>query len=422
MTGLAARNVFRNRRRSILNIIAIGLGVAIMIIALGWVQGYSTYIYSAIIHFQTGSAQILRKGYEEVAARFPLDLTLPEYHATRKRLLQMPGITGASGRIDFLARITAPAGSVRLLGQGIDAEAESDVTVLSHRIQRGSYLDNSPGLLLGPTIARKLRLQPGSTVIISATDRYGVENRIALRLRGVFSFGFGAMDDGIAYIDLSSAQDLLDLGDEVTRIVLAGPRTGEVKKAAANFVDNQGRTVAVGPSAARALQPAVAYGWEEFAKSTISGVRTDSGSFYFVAVILFLLIIVGILNSMSMSVRERHRELAALRAIGFRSRDAKRLILLESIVLAGVGTAAGFIVAAPVAAWLGIAGVDLSAYIPKDFPIPFGEIYHADYRVWHFMLSAALGSGASLAGSILPARRAARLPIAETIGPELSAA
>ena len=108
ITGLAARNVFRNRRRSILNTIAIGLGVAIMIIALGWVQGYSTYIYSAIIHFQTGSAQILRKGYEEVAARFPLDLTLPEYRATRKRLLQIPGITGASGRIDFLARIIAP--------------------------------------------------------------------------------------------------------------------------------------------------------------------------------------------------------------------------------------------------------------------------------------------------------------------------
>ena len=134
------------------------------------------------------------------------------------------------------------------------------------------------------------------------------------------------------------------------------------------------------------------------------------------AVILFGLIIVGILNSMSMSVHERHRELAALRAIGFRSRDVRGLILLEGIVLAALGTAAGFIVAAPMTAWLGIAGVDLSSYIPKDFPIPFGEIYHADYRVWQFLFSAAIGIGSSLAGSIIPARRAARLPIAETIG------
>ncbi len=315
MLSLAARNVFRNRRRSILNAIAIGLGVAIMIVALGWVQGYSTYIYSAIIRFQTGAAQLLRTGYEEVAARFPLDLTLPEYQATRKRLLEMPGVSGASGRIDFLAKVITPNGSMQLLGQGIDAQAESGVTILSKKIQRGSYLDGSPGLLLGPTIAKKLKLEPGASVIISATDRYGVENRIELPLRGIFSFGFGAMDDGIAFIDLASAQDLLDLGDEVTRIVLAGPRMDEVKKAASSFVlkDN---TLA-------------AYGWEEFAKATVSGVRADSDSFYFVAVILFGLIIVGILNSMSMSVHERHRELAALRAIGFRSRDVRGLILLE---------------------------------------------------------------------------------------------
>ncbi|HUW42304.1 MAG TPA: hypothetical protein VMV90_14955, partial [Rectinemataceae bacterium] len=63
-----------------------------------------------------------------------------------------------------------------------------------------------------------------------------------------------------------------------------------------------------------------------------------------------------------------------------------------------------------------LKGVDISAYMPRDFPIPFGEIYHADYRAWHALLSAALGIGASLAGSLIPARRAARLPIAQTLG------
>ena len=406
MLGLAARNVFRNRRRSVLNAIAVGIGVAIMIICLGWVQGYSTYIYSAIISFKTGSAQLLNNGYEAESERLPLDLTLPDYRSTRKRLLGMPPIAGAAGRIDFLARIIAPAGSVRLLGQGIDAEAESGVTVLSKKIKLGSCLDGAPGLLLGPTIAKKLRLKPGASVVVSATDRYGVENRIALPLKGIFSFGFGAMDDGIAYIDLASAQDLLDLGDEVSRIVLAGSKAGEAEKAATSFA-----------AADSAQSPRIAaYGWEEFAKAIVSGVRADSGSFYFIAVILFGLIIVGILNSMSMSVQERHRELATLRAIGFRARDARRLILLEGVVLACAGTALGFLVAAPVVAWLGIVGVDLSGYMPKDFPIPFGEIYRADYRLWHFLFSAAVGFGSCLAGSILPARRAARLPIAETLG------
>jgi ABC-type antimicrobial peptide transport system permease subunit len=86
------------------------------------------------------------------------------------------------------------------------------------------------------------------------------------------------------------------------------------------------------------------------------------------------------------------------------------------VALAVIGTAAGMLVAAPLAIWLGGFGVDIASSIPKDFPVPFGEVYHADYRFWHAALSAALGVGASLAGSALPSRHASRLSIARTIG------
>jgi ABC-type lipoprotein release transport system permease subunit len=408
MLGLASRNVFRHKRRAALNSVAIGLGVALMLVCLGWVQGYSTYFYGAVKRFQTGSAQLLRSGYQEEAERLPLDLTVPGYSRAREDLSGLPGVSGASGRIDFAARIIVPSGSVRLLGQGIDAEHERSVTTLSRMIKVGDYLDRSPGLLLGVELARKLGAAVGTTVLVSATDRYGVENRVALPLRGLFSFGYGAMDDSLAFIDLASAQSLLDLGDEATRIVLAGADERAVLAAA--------RAWAAKASADDPSAPVEAYGWKEFAQGTVSAVRTDSGGFYFMAVILFGMIIIGILNSMSMSVRERHRELAALRAIGFRSKDVGRLVLLESVALAAIGTAAGLLVASPIAAWLGIAGIDIAGMIPKDFPVPFGEIYHADYRPWQFALSAAVGLGACLAGSLIPARRAARLPIAETIG------
>jgi len=426
--GLAARNVFRNGRRTSLNAIAIGVGVAIMFICLGWVQGYRTYIYRAVISYQTGAAQLLRRGYEAQAPRLPLDLTIPGYQALRERILRLPGVLGASGRIDFAARIASPRGSVRMLGQGIDAPAEAGVTVLSRKIVRGSYLDGSPGILLGAGMARKLGVAPGSVIFVYATDRYGVVNSVALVLRGVFSFGYGAMDDSLAYVDLASAQELLGLGDEVTRIVLAGPRTQEVEDSARAFAASlaaPGAAAGTAPGAAagaapspegKPYPPVEAYGWRQFAQATVSGVRADTGSFYVIAVILFALIIAGILNSMSMSVHERHRELATLRALGLRQRGVRRLILYESTWLAALGVAGGFLVAAPIAAWLGLKGVDISAYMPRDFPIPFGEIYHADYRAWHALLSAALGIGASLAGSLIPARRAARLPIAQTLG------
>lgn len=406
--GLALRNVLRNRRRSVLNLVAVALGVALMFICLGWVQGYSTYIYRAVIDMQTGSAQILHAGYLDEEARFPLDLTVDHYQALRAELAGRPGVRGASGRIDTPLRIIAPAGSVRLLGQGIDAPNEARVTSIASKIVAGSYLDGKPGLLLGKTIADKLGLSLGEAVTISAVDRYGVENRIQLPLIGLVSFGYAAMDEGLAWIDLASAQTLLDLGDEVTRLVAAGPKQATVLAQAASLAATANRD-----DPAAGLR---AHDWKEFAKATVSGVQTDSESFYVIAVILFGLIVVGILNSMSMSVEERHRELAALRAIGFRRRETRRLVLFEGLVLALLGSLAGLLLAAPLAYWLGVVGVDIGAYIPKDFPVPFGEIYHADYRFWQLLLSLGVGLLASLAGALLPAARAARLPIAETLG------
>jgi putative ABC transport system permease protein len=396
-----------------LNIVAIGLGVALMFVCLGWVQGYSTYIYRAVITMQTGAAQILANGYLEESARCPLDLTVKGYSTLRRDLLTAREVSGVSGRIDFPLRIIAASGSVRLLGQGIDAKAESGVTTIAGKVVEGRYLDDRPGLLLGKTLAAKLGVGPGTSVIVSATDRYGVENRIALPIVGLLSFGYSAMDDYLAWMDLASAQNLLDLGDEVTRIVVAGPDAAKSLRAVQAFVSMVGGKEVDGSSVAGGLK---AYGWQEFAKATVSGVSTDSESFYIVAIILFGLIIVGILNSMSMSVEERHREIAALRAIGFRRRDARKMILLESVALAIIGVLAGLIIAAPIVYWLGVVGVDIAAMIPKDFPVPFGEIYHADYRFWHLLLSLGLGIAASVAGALTPASRAAKLPIAETIG------
>jgi putative ABC transport system permease protein len=409
MIGLAARNVFRNKRRSLLNIVAVALGVALMFVCLGWVQGYETYIFKALRSFQTGSAQVLAAGYQAAAARFPLDLTVGDYRGARAALLAQDGVSGASGRLDFPVRLIAADASVRLLGQGVDGKDEAGVTVLPDKIVRGAYLGDGPGLLLGAKLAGRLRVEPGAVITVAATDRYGVENRIALPLSGLFDFGFAAMDNQIAFIDLASAQYLLDLGDEVTRVVLAGAAADRVEAAARRFAADR--------AASRPDLPALlAYGWQEFAKATVSGVRTDTYSFYVVAAILFALIIVGILNSMSMAVHERRRELCALRAVGFRAKDVRRLILYESLVLAAIATAAGLALAAPLAVWLGYFGLDIASQIPEGFPIPFGEVYHADYRLWHALLSIALGIGASLAGSLLPARRAARLPIAEAIG------
>ena len=74
---IAVRNIRRNRRRTILNVIALAVGLGIALIAFGWINGYQVYIYGTLQDIETGHVQILNREYLDEAVRLPLDLNVP---------------------------------------------------------------------------------------------------------------------------------------------------------------------------------------------------------------------------------------------------------------------------------------------------------------------------------------------------------
>jgi len=151
----------------------------------------------------------------------------------------------------------------------------------------------------------------------------------------------------------------------------------------------------------------------------VSAVEADTAGFAMILGVLFLLVIIGILNSMSMAVHERRREIGTLRAIGMKRRQLTRLLLAEGVSIAAIGALAGAVVAGIASIYLGGIGFDLSVLAGTGLPIPFGDRFTADFRVWDYLLGAAVGIVTAVAGSTIPSRRASRLSIAEALGSHL---
>jgi putative ABC transport system permease protein len=151
----------------------------------------------------------------------------------------------------------------------------------------------------------------------------------------------------------------------------------------------------------------------------VSAVEADIASFSIIIAVLFLLIVIGILNSMSMAVHERTREIGTLRAIGMKRGQLTRLFLAEGVSVAAVGSLVGAALAGLVGIYFGIVGFDLSALAGTGLPIPFGERFTADFRVWDFLLGAAIGIVTATAGSLIPTRRASKIAIADALGSHL---
>jgi len=398
------RNIARNPRRSVLNATALSLGVAVMIIGLGWIRGYHTTIYGGIRNLETGDIEVLRDGYLDQERRLPLDLAVPDSPSLARKILGDPSVAAVAERIDFGATVGSAAGSVRVLGRGIDPAAETRVTTISSFLTQGSFLSaGKSGILLGASLAAKLGVRAGELVALSATDRYSVQNFIEIPVEGTFRFGIPSLDDNLIFVDLATARQLLSLPGSATRLVV---------RLKAGISED---------SALASLQEILrgtnmkAYPWQRFAEVVVSATSADIGGFWIILAVIFLLIVIGIVNSMSMTVHERTREIGTLRAIGMRRFQLAFVFLSEAATLALLAAAVGCILGGIFAFYMARVGIDFSK-TSLEMPIPFGHRFNGDYRLPDFLLSSAGCMASALLGSLLPTRRAARLSISRALG------
>lgn len=396
LTGIAARNILRNRRRTILNAIALALGCAMMVFGIGWIRGYINGIYERMIAFDTGHIQIHGRGYREAARRLPLDVSVPEWETTAKRVAQVPGVTAVTPRTDFAVKVSFRGQSVWLQGRGIDYGREAGVTTLKDNVTQGTY---GGGLLLGKSLADRLGLSVGDTVFLTARDRYGNANLTDITVTGLFDFGYDPLDRYLAFMPIEEAASFLGMGDSVTRLVVRLKRTALL-----------GRDLPLVQAAAG--EGLDVRGWEDFAQVMLAATRSDIGGFYVTVGIIYLLVFLGILNSMSMAVFERTREIGTLRAIGMRRIDIRRLFVLEGVSVGFFASLAGCVIVTPLLLYTQLHGWDLAAYLPKDTPIPFGSVMRSDFRPWDLLAGTAVTVTAAALGSLMPAWRASKLTVA----------
>ncbi|MFW6288736.1 MAG: ABC transporter permease, partial [Spirochaetota bacterium] len=105
LAAMGWRNLRRNRRRTILNALALAIGTAIMIVSVAWVRGYFTSFFEGIIRLDTGHAQILPRGYLDEERRLPLDLAISDADTLRATLLDHPEVSAVAARISFTAQL-----------------------------------------------------------------------------------------------------------------------------------------------------------------------------------------------------------------------------------------------------------------------------------------------------------------------------
>lgn len=401
LAALAFRNLWRNRRRTLLTLSAMVVSAALLILALGIFTGMMDDMLATTTGLYHGHLAVAAPDYH---ARRDLHAHLPAATADRPELTELPGVRGLSPRLRAFGLISRAESSQPVELLGIDPRREATVTNLHTKLVSGQPLagDDTNAVIIGSALARKLGVTVGGEVVVVTQAADGSIGNDLLTVRGIFATGDSRYDSRLALTPLPWLQQLLALDGRCHEVVVA--------------LDDPLQAFAAAGRLNTALPPGLtARDWGEMLPEMREAIASFDVSRLIVAAILYLATGLGILNTCFMSVMERTREFGLLLAAGMRPWGIRRLVLLESLLLGVIGLATGLLGGALLTWYMEAVGIDLSATIT---PITYAGStilprLRAVFDPANFYIPAALLLIVAILAGFLPANRAARLdPVA----------
>ena len=401
--ALALRNVFRNRVRTTVALFAIASGCAALIVNGGVIYNIFRELREDAIHGRHGHLQVYRRGYTENHRREPSRYLLPADEADRIVALarSAPHVAHVTRRREFTGMISRADRYVPFVGIGV--EADEDPEFSRHMtIRSGQTLSSADpqGVLAGLGLSEKIDAVPGTPLTLAANNESGALNAVEASLRGVFEGGLKEYDDWTLKVPLPAALSLLR-DDRIEQIVVLLDRTENVPQATAALCalfTREGLDVEVKP-------------WSELALFHNQVVSLFRRELSVIELIISTIVILGIGNTIGMSVVERRIELATLRALGLRRGVIGRLLMTEALFTGLLGGCLGVLLGVVIALTASAIGIPFPS--PPGATRPFtGGV---DLVPSIVLFSFALSVSATLVAALFPVWRALKRPIAQTL-------
>lgn len=401
---IAWRNLWRNTRRTVVTISMIACAATVVLGLQAWTAGIFSQITEVMIRNQLGHAQISHAEYP--GARGMHD-TVPDADARVAALAQVPGVEGAAGRLHGAALAGAgdEAAGVRLLG--VDPSLEKGVSNVYRTVRSGRWLGDVPAqeAVVGAALARALRVEPGSELLVVTQAADGSLGNTLLTVVGVFRSGSTALDRSGVVVHLADLQDLLVLPGQVHEITVVGD--AEALAEPLSLPPFDAALVAALPG-----DELVVRTWAEIDPAIAEQIAAYDQVGSVMLVVVFAVAALGVLSTMLMSVYERTRELGLLLALGLKPRLVVALVVGEALFLGVASALAGLVFGGALMAWLVVHGIDFTRWLPDGLAaggLTLGPLFHGKAEVGGVVRVVVACIAMPALAALLPAFRAARL-------------
>ena len=344
---LAWKNVWRNKKRSLIIIAALTFGLWGGLLAGAVMMGWGESMTESAIDRDLGHIQVHNPGYlrDRETTNY-----IPDGPEVANQIRAIPGVTAVSGRTVVQGMASSPASSFGALIEGVDPANARQVTDIHRLIIDGEYLSEQGKnpVVIGQKLAKRLNLKRDSKIVLSFQAMDSSLVYAAFKVVGIYKSESAQFDESHVFVDQADLIRLLNaplIYQEIAIRVESARLIPEIRAA----IESKYPLLMV--DSWRELAPELAY--------TADIMKTYT--YWFVAIILLALLF-GITNTMLMAVMERTRELGVLLAIGMKKARVFVMIMLETIMLSLTGGAVGIAIGAATIAYFYHNGINFSAF------------------------------------------------------------
>ncbi len=351
---LAARNLLRYRRRTLLTALLITLGVMTLLLFVAAAGSFKQTMVGSITDSLLGHVQIHRKGYTQSIDNLPLNLSLqPNAVSTIETALKAdPDVAAYSLRVKFGAMFSNFTENTSIRLNGVDPAAEeAALPALRDRLNEGDKSGPlvEPGKVLIPTLlARGMKVKVGDSVVLVVTNASGSVNGKTFTVGGVLEgvTGPGGRD---GYIHINDARELLRM--EKPEVMEIAVRLKSIDTLSAV---QQNLNAKLDEIQNKEGKPATElHLWSDLSPFA-NIVRMIDLMTLFIRIMLVAIVLVSVMNVMLMAVYERIREIGTLAAIGTQPGKLMAIFLSEGLLLGLAGAVIGIGLSYAVVAYLNI--------------------------------------------------------------------
>jgi ABC-type lipoprotein release transport system permease subunit len=400
MFKIAFRNIFRQKRRTILTALTMFGGFTLAAFSIGWADGSYNFIINMFTRHQMGHIQIHYKDYRD---RPTLYKTINNTQSVGDQLSQIEEVEEWTARLYSAGLVSVGDKTAGTSIIGIDPVRENSATNFDKKIVQGtSFSENSSReAIIGRGLAEVLEAKTGDEVVVVSQAADGSIANDLYRLVGIIETGNTLSDRTSFYLHLRDAQELFVLEGRVHEIALIVKNLNMVK-----YVTSKVEKILENPDLE--VSP-----WQVFAKSFYQAMKADKEGMWIMLFIIMVIVAVGVLNTVLMSVLERQREYGVLKAVGTKPYQIFKLVLYEVALLAVFSIIIGGILGFIINHSLSQSGVDLPqafTYGGMEFKTMYTEVNARSLYIPGItvVISAILIS-------IFPALRAANTEPAKTM-------